>query len=78
MIEASFGAFLVILAVCVGVGLPLLAVHFQQREVHERELTAEIDHQRGVVADYEATVDTYREVTQLEPEDLGVLVESQR
>jgi hypothetical protein len=78
MFEASFGAFLVILAVCVGVGLPLLAVHFQQREVHERELAAEIDHQREVVADYEATVDTYREVTQLEPEDLGVLVESQR
>jgi hypothetical protein len=78
MFEASFGAFLVILAVCVGVGLPLLAVHFQQREVHERKLAAEIDHQREVVADYEATVDTYREVTQLEPEDLGVLVESQR
>jgi hypothetical protein len=74
MFEASFGAFLVILAVCVGVGLPL----FQQREVHERELTAEIDHQRDVVADYEATIDTYREVTQLEPEDLGVLVESKR
>jgi hypothetical protein len=78
MFEASFGAFLVILAVCVGVGLPLLAVHFQQREVHERKLAAEIDHQREVVADYEATVDTYREVTQLEPEDLGVLVESMR
>jgi hypothetical protein len=78
MFEASFGALLVILAVCVGVGLPLLAVHFQQREVHERELAAEIDYQREVVADYEATVDTYREVTQLEPEDLGVLVGSKR
>jgi hypothetical protein len=78
MFEASFGAFLVILAVCVGVGLPLLAVHFQQREVHERDLAAEIDHQREVVADYEATVDTYREVTQLEPEDLGVLAGSKR
>jgi hypothetical protein len=78
MFEASFGALLVILAVCVGVGLPLLAVHFQQREVHERDLAAEIDHQREVVADYEATVDTYREVTQLEPEDLGVLLESKR
>jgi hypothetical protein len=78
MFEASFGAFLVILAVCVGVGLPLLAVHFQQREVHERDLAAEIDHQREVVADYEATVDTYREVTQLEPEDLGVLVDARR
>jgi hypothetical protein len=78
MFEASFGALLVILAVCTGVGLPLLAVHFQQREVHERELAAEIDHQREVVADYEATVDTYREVTQLEPEDVQVLVESKR
>ena len=78
MFEASFGAFLVILAVCVGVGLPLLAVHFQQREIHERDLAAEIDHQREVVADYEATVDTYREVTQLEPEDLGVLAGSKR
>jgi hypothetical protein len=78
MFEASFGAFLVILAVCVGVGLPLLAVHFQQREIHERDLAAEIDHQREVVADYEATVDTYREVTQLEPADLGVLVASLR
>jgi hypothetical protein len=78
MFEASFGALLVILAVCVGVGLPLLAVHFQQRGVHERDLAAEIDHQREVVADYEATVDTYREVTQLEPEDLGVLAGSKR
>ena len=78
MIEASFGAFLVILAVCVGVGLPLLAVHFQQREVHERQLADEIDHQRDVVADYEATVDTYRVVTQLDPEDIGAPVESRR
>ena len=35
--ETVFGAILVILAVCAGVGLPLLAVHFQQREVHERQ-----------------------------------------
>ena len=78
MFEASFGALLVILAICVGVGLPLLAVHFQQREVHERELAAEIDYQREVVADYEATVDTYRVVTQLEPEDIGAPIESRR
>jgi hypothetical protein len=78
MFAASFGALLVVLALCVGVGLPLLAVHFQQREVHERQLAAEIDHQRDVVADYEATVDTYRVVTQLEPEDIGAPVESRR
>jgi hypothetical protein len=78
MFAASFGALLVIIALCVGVGLPLLAVHFQQREVHERQLADEINHQRGVVADYEATVDTYREVTQLEPEDIGAPIESNR
>jgi hypothetical protein len=78
MFAASFGALLVVLALCVGVGLPLLAVHFQQREVHERQLAAEIDHQRDVVADYEATVDTYRVVTQLDPEDIGAPVESRR
>jgi Na+/H+ antiporter NhaB len=76
MFASSFGALLVIVAVCVGVGMPLLAVHFQQREVHERELAAEIDHHRDVVADYEATVDTYRAVTQLEPEDIGAPLES--
>jgi hypothetical protein len=71
MFAASFGALLVIVAVCVGVGLPLLAVHFQQREVHEQQLKEEIGFQRDVVADYEATVDAYRDVTQLDPEDVG-------
>jgi hypothetical protein len=78
MFAATFGALLIILAVCVGVGMPLLAVHFQQREVHERQLVAEVEHQRDVVADYETTVDTYREVTQLEPEDIGAPIETKR
>lgn len=78
MFAATFGALLIILAVCVGVGMPLLAVHFQQREVHERQLVAEVDHQKDVVADYASTVDTYREVTQLEPEDIGAPIESRR
>ena len=79
MFAASFGALLVILAVCVGVGLPLLAVHFQQREVHERQLHEEIDHQRAVVDDFASTVDAYRDVTQLEPEEVGSPLEmSQR
>ncbi|HTT59190.1 MAG TPA: hypothetical protein VMF33_04015 [Acidimicrobiales bacterium] len=78
MFAASFGAVLVILALCVGVGLPLLAVHFQQREIHERELKEELDHKQAVVADYEATVDAYREVTQLEPEEVGSPLETSR
>jgi uncharacterized membrane-anchored protein YhcB (DUF1043 family) len=76
MFAASFGALLIIIAVCVGVGLPLLAVHFQQREVHERQLKDEIDRKQEVVADYEATVDAYREVTQLEPEEVGSPLET--
>ncbi len=78
MFAASFGALLIILAVCVGVGLPLLAVHFQQREVHERQLKEEIDHKEEVVADFEETVNAYRDVTQLEPEDVGSPLEAAR
>ncbi|MGA2124024.1 MAG: hypothetical protein ABSG58_06320 [Acidimicrobiales bacterium] len=76
MFAASFGALLVILAVCVGVGLPLLALHFQQREVHERQLKVEIDRMHEVVDDYASTVDAYRVVTQLEPEEVGSPLES--
>jgi hypothetical protein len=54
----------------------MFASSFGALLVHERELAAEIDHHRDVVADYEATVDTYRAVTQLEPEDIGAPLES--
>lgn len=67
---------LVTIAVCVGVGMAQLLVHFQQRDIHERQLAAKVDHHREVVADYEATVHTYRAVTQLEQEDIGASLES--
>jgi hypothetical protein len=62
--ETIFGTLLVIFAVVIGVGGPLLAAHFQQREAHERTLTE-------AVIDHASTVEKYREVTQLEPEEVG-------
>ena len=62
--ETVFGTLLIIWALVVGVGGPLLAAHFQQREAHERRLAE-------AVGDYASTVDKYREVTQLEPEEVG-------
>jgi hypothetical protein len=71
VVETVFGTLLVIFAVVIGVGGPLMAIHFQQRYVHERNLAAKIDEQQGVVVDFATTVDKYRKVTQLEPEDIG-------
>lgn len=64
VVETVFGTLLIIFAVVVGVGGPLLALHFQQREAHERTLVE-------AVVDYASTVDKYREVTQLEPDQVG-------
>lgn len=57
VIEVVFGTILIILAVCAGVGLPLLAVHFQQREVHERDLVAQVEEQQAIVEEKEALVE---------------------
>jgi hypothetical protein len=62
--ETVFGTLLVIIAVVVGVGGPLLATHFQQREAHERQLTE-------AVIDHATTVERYREVTRRAPEQVG-------
>jgi hypothetical protein len=62
--ETVFGTLLIIWALVIGVGGPLLAAHFQQREAHERDLAE-------AVSDYASTVDKYREVTQLEPYEVG-------
>jgi hypothetical protein len=71
-------ALLVVVELCVVVGLTLAAIRWQQHNAHQRDLPADIDHHRDVVADYEATVDTYRVVPQLEPEDISAPVESKR
>jgi hypothetical protein len=72
VVETVFGTILVILAVCAGVGLPLLAVHFQQREVHERNLAAEVDHQKEVAAVMEEKVEVYHEITNIHPDKIPV------
>jgi hypothetical protein len=64
VVETVFGTLLIIWAVVVGVGGPLLAAHFQQREAHERHLAE-------AVVDYASTVDAYRDATQIEPEQVG-------
>jgi hypothetical protein len=62
--ETVFGSILIFMALAVGVGGPFLALHFQTREAHERRLVE-------AVVDHATTVDKYRQVTQLEPEDVG-------
>ena len=46
MFEASVGTFIVALAICVGVGLPLWAVRYQKPKLPEHEPTTDVDHQR--------------------------------
>jgi hypothetical protein len=71
-------ALLVVVELCVVVGLAFAAIRWHKQNAHQRDLPAEIDHHRDVVADYEATMDTHRVVTQLEPEDSGSPIESKR
>ncbi len=62
--ETVFGSILIFFALEVGVGGPFLALHFQTREAHERQLVE-------AVVDHASTVDKYRQITQLNPEDVG-------
>jgi hypothetical protein len=76
VVEVVFGTILVILAVCAGVGLPLLAVHFQQREVHERNLAAEVERQKEVAAVMEEKVEVYHDITNIHPDQIPVDVDA--
>ena len=76
VVEVVFGTILIILAVCAGVGLPLLAVHFQQREVHERNLVAEVEHQKEVTAVMEEKVKVYHDITNIHPDQIPVDAEA--
>jgi hypothetical protein len=72
VVEVVFGTILVILAVCAGVGLPLLAVHFQQREVHERNLAEEVERQKEVAAVMVEKVEVYHDITNIHPDQIPV------
>jgi hypothetical protein len=50
----------------------LLAVHFQQREVHERNLVAEVEHQKEATAVMEEKVEVYHDITNIHPDQIPV------
>jgi hypothetical protein len=68
MISVSFSVLLVTLGVTVGLGVPLLAAHLEQRSRTQRAYDLELARQRAIIADYEATIDAYRQFVQHDPE----------
>jgi hypothetical protein len=68
MFTVSFSAVLVTLGVTVGLGVPLLAAHLEQRSRTQRAHHLELARHRAIIADYEATIDAYRQFVQHDPE----------
>jgi hypothetical protein len=68
MLTVCFSALLIILGVTVGLGVPLLAAHLEQRSRIQRAHHLELARQRAIIADYEATIDAYRQFVQHDPE----------
>ncbi len=68
MLTVCFSALLVTLGVTVGLGVPLLAVHLEQRSRTQRAHHLQLARQRAIIADYEATIDAYRQIVQHDPE----------
>jgi hypothetical protein len=68
MITVSFSVLLVTLGVTVGLGVPLLAAHLERRSRTQRAHDLELARQRAIIADYEATIDAYRQFVQHDPE----------
>jgi hypothetical protein len=68
MLTVCFSAVLVTLGVTVGLGLPLWAAHLEERSRAQRAHNLEMARQREIIADYEATIDAYRQLVQNDPE----------
>ncbi|MGA7835132.1 MAG: hypothetical protein WCA31_07980 [Acidimicrobiales bacterium] len=68
MLTVGFSVLLVTLGVSAGLGLPLVALHFEQRSRTQRAHELELARQRAIIADYEATIDAYRQFVQQDPE----------
>lgn len=68
MLIVCFSALLVSLGVAVGIGVPLLGAHLEQRSRTQRAHALELARQRAIIADYEATIDAYRQYVQQDPE----------
>lgn len=68
MLIVCFSVLLVTLGVTVGLGLPLVAAHLEERSRTQRAHALELARQRAIDADYEATIDAYRQYVQKDPE----------
>jgi hypothetical protein len=68
MLSVYFSVLLVSCGLALGFGLPWLSVHFERARQRERDHVAELERQRALIADYEATIRAYREFVQHDPE----------
>ncbi len=68
MLTVGLPALLVTLGVTVGLGLALATAHFEHRSRTQRAHDLELARQRTLIADYEATIDAYRQFVQQDPE----------
>lgn len=71
MLTVCFSVLLVCLSVTVGFGLPLIGAHLEMRNRREMVYANELLRQRELIADYEATIDAYRQYAQNDPELSG-------
>ena len=69
MLTVCFSALLVTLGVTVGLGVPLSCGALRATFAHPNATHhLELDRQRAIIADYEATIDAYRQFVQHDPE----------
>jgi hypothetical protein len=68
MLSVGFSVVLITLGVTVGLGLPLVAAHREERSRAQRAHALEMARQRAIIADYEATIDAYRQYVKNDPE----------
>jgi hypothetical protein len=68
MLTVGSSVLLVTLGVSVGLGLPLVALYFEQRLRTQHAYALELTRQRAIIADYEATIDAYRQFVQQDSE----------
>lgn len=68
MISVYFFVLLVSCGLALGLGLPWLSVHLERARQRERENVAELSRQRALIADYESTIEAYRQFVHNDPE----------
>ena len=68
MLTVCLSVLLVCLGVGIGFGLPLLSVRREQRQGVQRGYAAERRRHEAIVADYEATIEAYRQFVKDDPE----------